>query len=496
MADRKGNHLSRRAFVRASAAVAVGGWAAPHLCLGAVRVERPMKRTLGRTGFEVTTLGLGGQAMLQWTEPGPASEKIILKAFELGLNYFDTANIYGASQLSLGRAFRTLKMVPGLPGYDETRRRSVFLASKTHMRSAKGLREGVNQFTQGPKGSTAIDDLKRTVSQVFGDGKGNYPTGAYLDLFQIHSLNNMLDIETIYEGLDDPDPKAPRIGALAGLLDYRDGTNRTGLNPKQEKLIRHIGISGHRSSPVMIECLQRDTDNVLDTMLVAVNANDRRHLNHQYNVVPVAAAKGMGIIAMKAFADAVMYGKEPRWSRGAADVVRRVGSPTMPSAPLVRYSLTTLGISMAIIGTGHVDTDPAKCQLQQNLTAAQIEPDGFGQSDRRAVEQQAARVRDGKTNYFQLAAEPLGPPRQAAVGQQVRNQQRLARLTWQMAYAGDEPIERYEIRRDGRKVAQVEHRPQTTKSRLRMKTPCRIAPRTPTRLSPSTPPAGPLPVRS
>ncbi|MHC4178720.1 MAG: hypothetical protein ACYSWU_14510, partial [Planctomycetota bacterium] len=32
------------------------------------------------------------------------------------------------------------------------------------------------------------------------------------------------------------------------------------------------------------------------------------------------------------------------------------------------------------------------------------------------------------------------------------------------SYAGDRPIRRYEIWRDGRKIGQVEHRPQTTKA--------------------------------
>ena len=104
------------------------------------------------------------------------------------------------------------------------------------------------------------------LSQIFGDGKGDYPPGAYVDLFQTHNLTSMPQVEAIYEGLLDTDPKAERIGALAALLDYRDGTNRTGLNPKEEKLIRHIGISGHHSPPVMIECLQRDRRNIIDTL--------------------------------------------------------------------------------------------------------------------------------------------------------------------------------------------------------------------------------------
>ena len=75
-------------------------------------------------------------------------------------------------------------------------------------------------------------------------------------------------------------------------------------------------------------------------------------------------------------------------------------------------------------------------------------------------------MKGGETNYFQAPAEPLGPPREPAVTQERRERQRMARLTWHTAYAADQPIRHYEIWRDDRKVGQVEHRPQTTKSPL------------------------------
>src|SRR5665647_1742291 len=127
----------------------------------------------------------------------------------------------------------------------------------------------------------------------------------------IHTLNNMGEVDALYEGYDHPDPNATSIGALAALRDVRDGTNRTGLNPKNEKLIRHIGFSGHKDAAVMIEMIQRDTENLIDGMLVAINANDKNFFNMQFNVIPVAAAKNIGIIAMKVFADGAMYTKKP-----------------------------------------------------------------------------------------------------------------------------------------------------------------------------------------
>ena len=423
-----------------------------------------MTRQLGRTGFEVTTLGLGGQASLQWTPSDVKPEQIIIKAIELGVSYFDTSNVYGHSQIHYGKAFRALHLIPGTPGYDEKTRRSIFLASKTLLRPAKGeAPKGMHSRTHGPAGSTAVDDIRRTLSQVFGDGKGNYPRGAYIDLFQLHDVVSIAEIDTLWTGIEKPDPEAPFIGAVAALRDYRDGTNLTGLNPKEEKLIRHIGFSGHHSAPVLMELLQRDKDNVLETMLVAINANDRLHLSLQHNALPVAAAKGMGVIAMKVFADGAMYTKEASWTRRPEQVVRTVGSPSLASRPLVEYTLSTPGVSTAIIGIGQIDKDPKLCQLKQNMLSAQIRPGSLGESDRREVEKRTAKVKDGKTNWFQAPAKPLTPPRDPAVAQEVRDRQRVARIIWQTAYAGDEPICCYEIRRDGRKVGQVEHHPQTSK---------------------------------
>ena len=94
-------------------------------------MESPIKRDFGKIDFQVTTLGLGGQGSLQWTPDDVDPVSIILKAFQLGVNYFDTSNLYGPSQTNFGKAFRELNLIPGESGYDETLRRSIFLTSKT-----------------------------------------------------------------------------------------------------------------------------------------------------------------------------------------------------------------------------------------------------------------------------------------------------------------------------------------------------------------------------
>lgn len=444
----------------------MGALATPLIISGAPSRKDLLTRPLGRTGFQVTTMGLGGQASLQWTPPDVDPVRIIIEAHRRGVNYFDTSNVYDDSQLNYGKAFRNLGLVPGLPNYEERKRRRVFLASKTMLRMGKGYmsRSAPNvEGTQGSSGSTAVDDLKRTLRQVFGDDQGRYSDDAYVDLFQIHNLNFMAEVEAVYRGLDKPDPKSRHIGALAALRDYRDGTNLTGLNPREERRICHIGITGHYSSPVLMECMQRDEDKLLDAVLVSINANDHLYFNHQYNAIPLAVAKGMGVIAMKVFADGAMFGREPGWSHLDPRVIRTVGSESVPSGPLVKYALSVSGVSTAIIGIGQVDQTPEKCQLRQNLAAARLEAP-LDKERRQAIEQMAASVHEGRTNYFQLSAHPLGAPRDAKIEQLVKNQTRIVRVSWHTAYAADAPLVRYSVQRDGREIATIPHSPQLTKA--------------------------------
>src|SRR5947209_1868795 len=135
----------------------------------------------------------------------------------------------------------------------------------------------------------------------------------------------------------------------------------------------------------------------------------------QYNVMPVAAARNVGMIGMKTFGDGSMYGKRPMFSNSPSHVIRTIGSPSLPSDRLIHYSLTTPGIGTLIVGTGHIDEDSKNCQLGQNLIAAQIKPNGLSVSDRRAIENTTATIQDGKTNYFQLPHQHLTPPWELAL---------------------------------------------------------------------------------
>jgi hypothetical protein len=176
----------------------------------------------------------------------------------------------------------------------------------------------------------------------------------------------------------------------------------------------------------------------------------------QNNVIPVAAAKGMAIIGMKVFADAALYHKAPNWSGSTADLFLQIGTSELPSRSLIHYTLTTPGVHTAIMGIGHIDNDPLKCQLVQNFTDAQIEPNGMAEADRKKLEELTKKLKPN-SNYFQLSKIGLTPP------QNIRKEG--VRLLWDNAFAGDSPVNTYEILINGTKTGEVKHQHQTLRSK-------------------------------
>src|SRR5438477_6100411 len=71
------------------------------------------KRKFGRTGLDVSLLGFGCGAVGGLMVKGdPADqERAVARALELGVNYFDTAQMYGngESERNLGRVLKSLK---------------------------------------------------------------------------------------------------------------------------------------------------------------------------------------------------------------------------------------------------------------------------------------------------------------------------------------------------------------------------------------------------
>jgi 1-deoxyxylulose-5-phosphate synthase len=155
-------------------------------------------RNLGKTGLKVSRICLGCMSYgvperggHPWTLNEEESRPHISRALELGINFFDTANVYsdGTSEEILGRAIR-----------DFARREEIVIATKVHGR----MRSDVNGAGLSRKAIlTEIDNSLRRLGMD------------YVDLYQIHRWDSETPIEETLEALHDvvKAGKARYIGA-------------------------------------------------------------------------------------------------------------------------------------------------------------------------------------------------------------------------------------------------------------------------------------------
>ncbi|MDH6368729.1 aryl-alcohol dehydrogenase-like predicted oxidoreductase [Paenibacillus sp. PastF-3] len=155
---------------------------------------------LGNTGLEVSRLCLGCMSygvaerwIHQWVLDEEQSRLIIKKALELGINFFDTANVYsdGTSEAILGRALK-----------DYANRDEIVLATKVY-----------NRMHEGPNGAglsrkAIMSEIDKSLKRLGTD---------YVDLYQIHRWDYHTPIEETMEALHDvvKAGKARYIGASA-----------------------------------------------------------------------------------------------------------------------------------------------------------------------------------------------------------------------------------------------------------------------------------------
>lgn len=151
---------------------------------------------LGRSGLKVSRICLGMMtygtpAWREWVLDEDQSRPIIRRALEMGINFFDTADVYslGVSEEVTGRALR-----------DFSRRDEVVLATKVYF-----------AIGQGPNGR----GLSRKHIMDAIDGSLQRLGTDYVDLYQIHRWDNETPIEETMEALHDvvKAGKARYIGA-------------------------------------------------------------------------------------------------------------------------------------------------------------------------------------------------------------------------------------------------------------------------------------------
>jgi hypothetical protein len=245
------NKWNRRTFLKGSLAASTGLFLNPLDKVMAGKKPRSNKlsdnpipkRPLGKTGNEVTILGLGGLYTTSKHDRHEKAVEIVNRAIDLGINYIDTSALYGtgASELNIGTVMKE-------------RREEVFLASKSH------------DYTYD--GTMAL--IEQSLSRLQTD---------YLDLYQHHLLGRLGQLEQLQQ----------KNSARQAFEKLRD-----------EGTIRNIGVTGH-SAKVLADALE---DYPYDTALITLNAgeqvmDDPEHLDRFFRV---AKEREVGVIAMKVVA--------------------------------------------------------------------------------------------------------------------------------------------------------------------------------------------------
>ena len=141
---------------------------------------------LGNTGLQVSPLALGcmsfgepGRGRNTWSLPWEDSRVLIRLAWDAGINFLDTANVYsdGSSEEMVGRAIKELGQ-----------RDSLVLATKVHGRMHEGPNGG------GLSRKAIMAEIDASLRRLGTD---------YVDLYQIHRWDPATPIEETLEALHD-----------------------------------------------------------------------------------------------------------------------------------------------------------------------------------------------------------------------------------------------------------------------------------------------------
>ena len=233
--------MRRRTFLSASALAGLATIAEAEPTTAVKPGDIP-KRVLGKTGESLTIIGqAGGRFPLCTFEDAQA---ITRRAYELGVNYFDTARIYwsGKSEEVYGSV---------LPPF----RKNIFLTTKSPERTRQG----------------AEADLHASLRALKTD---------HVDLWQIHQVSEMEEVQQIF--------------APGGAIEAFEAAKKAGK-------CRFIGFTGHHDPAVHLAMLKNYDK--YDTILMPLHPADPAYLSFEKNVLPVAVQRGMGIQGMKSTAN-------------------------------------------------------------------------------------------------------------------------------------------------------------------------------------------------
>ncbi len=238
--------MNRREFLEATLALLV----APELAAAAAppASQAVPRRKLGRTGQEVSCIGLGGFHIGKVKDEAE-SLQLIRRAVDAGITFLDNCWDYheGQSELRMGKALRD--------GY----RDKAFLMTKLDGRDKK----------------TAAKQLDESLKRLQTDR---------VDLLQLH--------EVIHP--NDPERTFAMGGAIEAMVEARKAGKA-----------RFLGFTGHKSPALHLKMLEaaKQYGFRFDAMQMPLNVMDAHFDSFEKQVLPVLVREGIGVLGMKSLGD-------------------------------------------------------------------------------------------------------------------------------------------------------------------------------------------------
>jgi aryl-alcohol dehydrogenase-like predicted oxidoreductase len=199
------------------------------------------RRPLGRTGLQVSAIGVGGYHLGSAKDQNEARQ-IVDAAIDAGINFFDNAWDYhdGTSEEWLGSALKG-------------KRDRVVLMTKV--------------CTHGRDKGVAMQMLEESLKRLGTD---------HLDIWQIH--------EVIYD--NDPD-----------LIFRPNGAAEALVQAKKDGKVRFVGFTGHKDPATHLKMLSHDFP--FDTVQMPLNCLDASFRSFEQHVLPEVNRRGMAALGMK-----------------------------------------------------------------------------------------------------------------------------------------------------------------------------------------------------
>ncbi|MBD8067428.1 aldo/keto reductase family protein [Bacillus sp. PS06] len=230
-------------------------------------------RRLGRSGLKVSEISLGSWLTFGKTVDQEIATKTIHKAYELGVNFFDSANVYerGQGEIILSRA---LKNFP---------RESYVITTKAY----GVMGDGPND--RGLSRKHVMEQVHNSLNRMDLD---------YVDIFYCHRYDSETPVDETLRAIDD-------------LI-------------RQGKIL-YAGVSEWSAAQIQ-EAVSIADKYLLDRIIVNQPQYNMFHRDIEDEIIPVCEKHGIGQVVFSPLAQGVLTGKYkggsiPTGSRGANDQV-------------------------------------------------------------------------------------------------------------------------------------------------------------------------------